>query len=265
MQIPAAQRPVGPRFRFLRSFSALILREMTTTYGRSPGGYIWAIVEPIAGLALLSVIFGFLSRTPALGTNFMYYFAGGLLPLQLYNIVSGVTASSVRFSKALLEYPAVTYIDTLAARFVLNAMTQLLIMILIFAGVIYGYHLNPIIRWPSIFLAVSMTIAIGLGVGLMNCFLITSYPLWERAWAVLNRPMFILSGVMFIPESLPWQIREYLLWNPVLHCTSEMRKGLFSTYDAVYVSPLYVFGLSIGLSLLGLLFLRRYHKDIVLK
>jgi capsular polysaccharide transport system permease protein len=82
---------------------------------------------------------------------------------------------------------------------------------------------------------------------------------------VLNRPMFILSGVMFIPESLPWQIREYLLWNPVLHCTSEMRKGLFSTYDAVYVSPLYVFGLSIGLSLLGLLFLRRYHKDIVLK
>jgi capsular polysaccharide transport system permease protein len=82
---------------------------------------------------------------------------------------------------------------------------------------------------------------------------------------VLNRPMFILSGVMFIPESLPWQIRDYMLLNPLMHVTSEMRRGLFATYDAIYVRPLYVFSIALVLSVLGLLFLRRYHKDIVLK
>lgn len=265
MQIPVAQRPGGARLRFLRSFSALILREMSTTYGRSPGGYIWAIVEPVAGLALMSVVFSFLVRSPSLGTNFMYFFAGGLLPFALYSSVSTAVTSSIRFSKALLEYPAVSFVDALLARFALNAMTQLLIMFLVLAGIVFAYDLNPILRWPSIFLSIGMALALGFGVGVLNCFLITSYPLWERAWAVLNRPMFILSGIMFIPEDLPWKIRDYMMLNPLMHVTSEMRRGLFATYEAIYVRPIYVFSLALVLSVLGLMLLRRYHKEIVLK
>lgn len=263
--LPPAQRPAGPRLRFFRSFSALILREMTTTYGRSPGGYVWAILEPLAGLALLSIVFSFIVRSPGLGTNFMYFFAGGVLPFGLYMTVSNTLAGAIRFSKALLEYPAVSFMDALLARFVLNAMTQLLVMLLVFTGIIIGYGLNPILNWPAIFMALAMALALAFGVGVMNCYLITGYPLWERAWAVLNRPMFILSGVMFIPEHLPEQVRGLMMLNPLMHVTSEMRKGLFSTYDAVHVRPAYVFGIALALSVLGLLFLRRYHKDIVLK
>lgn len=265
MQIAPAQRPAGPRFRFLRSFTALTLREMTTTYGRSPGGYLWAVLEPLAAMVLLSVVFSFIVRKPALGHNFMYFFASGVLPFQLYMTLSAITAGSVRFSKALLEYPAVTFLDALAARFVLNAMTHLLIMVLLFAGLIWVYDLAPILRWPSIFAAIAMAMSLAFGVGVVNCYLITSYPLWERVWAVLNRPMFFLSGVFFIPENMPWMVRDYLLWNPLVHVVAEMRRGMFPTYDASYVSPLFVFGLALGLSVLGLLFLRRYHKDIVLK
>lgn len=265
MRIPAAQRPAGLRFRFFRSFTALILREMTTTYGRSPGGYAWAILEPVAGLALLSIVFSYIVRTPSLGTNFMYFFAGGLLPFSLYMSVSNATAGAVRFSKALLEYPAVSFIDALLARFVLNAMTQLLVMLLVLSGIIIGYGLNPILHWPSILLSIAMALSLAFGVGVMNCYLITSYPLWERAWAVVNRPLFIISGIMFIPENLSEQLRDILLLNPLMHITSEMRKGLFSIYEGVYVNPLYVFSIALVLSVLGLLFLRRYHKDIVLK
>lgn len=264
-EIPAAQRPSGPRFRFFRAFSALVLREMTTSYGRSPGGYLWAVLEPVAGIVMLSIVFSFIVRSPSLGNNFMYFFAGGLLPFSLYMAISNTTAGAVRFSRALLEYPAVTFMDALLARFALNAMTHILIMLLVFSGIIIGYGLTPILDWSSLFLAIAMTMAMGLGVGVMNCYLVTSYPLWERAWAVLTRPLFFISGVMFIPESFSPNLREFLMLNPLLHITSEMRKGLFSTYEAVYVNPTYVFCISLFLSVLGLLFLRRYHKDIVLK
>lgn len=263
--LPAAQRPAGPRFRFFRAFSALILREMTTTYGRSPGGYLWAILEPVAGIAMLSIVFSFIVRSPSLGNNFMYFFAGGLLPFSLYMSISAMTAGAVKFSRALLEYPAVTFMDALLARFALNAMTQLLIMLLVFSGIIIAYGLNPILDWEALFLAIAMALSFGFGVGVMNCYLITSYPLWERAWAVLTRPLFFISGVMFIPENLSPGLRSLLLINPLMHITSEMRKGLFSTYEAVHVNAVYVFCISLFLTTLGLLFLRRYHKDIVLK
>jgi capsular polysaccharide transport system permease protein len=265
MQIPAPQRPARLRLRFLRSFSALVLREMTTTYGRSPGGYLWAVLEPLGGLVLLSIVFSYIVRTPSLGTNFPYFFAGGLLPFLLYTTLSTATAASMRFSRALLEYPAVSFIDALAARFALNAMTQLLVMVLLLSGIILSFNLNPILDWSALFLALAMALSFAFGVGAMNCYLIASFPLWERIWAMLTRPLFIISGVMFIPEDIPWRLRDYMMWNPLFHITSQMRKGMFSTYDAVHVSPLYVFGLSLGLAVLGLLFLRRYHTEIVLK
>ena len=34
--------------RSFRVFAALMLREMITRYGRSFGGYLWAVIEPMA-------------------------------------------------------------------------------------------------------------------------------------------------------------------------------------------------------------------------
>ncbi len=259
------QRPAGPRLRLFRSVSALMLREMTTTYGRSPGGYLWAILEPVLALALLSVVFSFVLRSPPLGQNFFYFFAGGVLIFGLYSTISTVTAAAIRFSRALLEYPAVSFVDAILARLVLHTLTQLMVVFIVISAILIGYGLTPILRWPEIFLALSMALSLGVGVGLMNCYLITSYPLWERAWAVLNRPMFIVSGVMFIPENIPPQVRDYLMLNPLMHVTSEMRKGMFITYDAVHVRPLYVFAVALVLAVLGLVFLRRHHKAILMK
>ena len=60
-------------FRFVRTILALILREMSTTYGRSAGGYIWAVLEPAAGIALLAFAFSLALRAPSLGTNFALF------------------------------------------------------------------------------------------------------------------------------------------------------------------------------------------------
>ena len=58
--VPPAQKPAlqpsrpNRRFASLRAIGALILREMATTYGRSPGGYAWALIEPVVGTAVLT-------------------------------------------------------------------------------------------------------------------------------------------------------------------------------------------------------------------
>ncbi|MCX7288621.1 MAG: hypothetical protein NTW20_13985 [Rhodobacterales bacterium] len=77
------QRPAqGARgFRTSRSVVALMLREMSTTYGRSPGGYLWVILEPVGGIALLSLVltFGLRVKSPGLGINFPLFYATGVL------------------------------------------------------------------------------------------------------------------------------------------------------------------------------------------
>ena len=108
-----------------------------------------------------------------------------------------------------------------------------------------------------------MALALGLGVGVFNCFVLSKFPLWEKVWGIVNRPLFIISSIFFIPESLPQPFRDYLWYNPLIHVIGEMRKGFYATYDATWVDNMYVYGISMVLMFLGLVFLGRYHREIL--
>jgi capsular polysaccharide transport system permease protein len=257
----APPRESRNRFRSLRTILALVLREMTTTYGRSAFGYLWAVLEPIAGIALLSIIFSFALRSPSLGTNFPIFYASGYLIFQTNNAVGNRVAASVRFSRQLLEYPAVTYLDAVFARFILNALTQILVFYIVVSGIVWIYDLKLILDFSAMALALAMILAFSLGVGTLNCYLFVAFPSYEQVWAILTRPLFIISGIFFIYEDLPSSFRDILWYNPIFQAISEMRAGIYATYEANFVSPAYVFGVSALCFALGLMLLRKYLKD----
>lgn len=257
----SAARP--RRFGSLRAISALILREMATTYGRSPGGYVWAVLEPAAGIALLSLVFSIAFRSPALGTNFPIFYATGMLPFVMFNDVHGKIATALLFSKQLLSYPTVTFADALLARFILNIMTQLIVGYIIFIGCMLAFDTRVTPDLAVIVTAYALTALLTLGIGTLNCFLFTRFPVMQRAWSILMRPMFVLSCIFFTFESVPEQYQTYLWWNPLIHVIGLMRQGFYSTYDATYVSVTYVAVLSLVCMVLGLVFLRRYHRDML--
>ena len=247
-----------------RTVTALILREMTTTYGRSPGGYIWAVLEPALGIALLTAIFSLGFRTPALGVNFPLFYATGMLPFLMFNGLAGKLAASLQFSKALLEYPRVTFVDALFARFILNTMTQLLVAYIIFTAILVMFDTRTVLHFPSIFMGFLMAMALGFGVGTLNCYLITRFPIWQQGWSIATRPLFLISCIFYVFDTIPQPYRDYLWYNPLVHVVGMMRRGFYPFYEANYVSLPYVFGLSLLLSAAGLLLLRRFHKDLML-
>jgi capsular polysaccharide transport system permease protein len=269
----AAAPPAGARLRpvrrttafpGLRTIAALMLREMSSSYGRSPGGYLWVVVEPVLGILFMAAIFVTIGiRTPALGTNFAIFFATGILPFALYNDLGGKVGQAINYSKALLNYPRVTYVDAILARVLLALMTQALVFVLIIGAIRGLWETRTVIVVERVLLSLSMATALGVGVGLMNCFVMTQFPLWQRIWGILMRPMFFLSGILLLYESIPQPWNAYYLWNPLVHVTAEMRAAFYPGYDATYVDPVFVFGWAFGLGLTGLVFLHRYHRDIL--
>ena len=262
---PSPQRPRVTRRRFAsaRTILALVLREMATTNGRSPGGYLWAILEPVAGIALLTGIFSLGFRSPSLGTSFPIFYATGVVPFQLYIDISGKVAQSLLFSRPLLAYPAVTFLDAIIARFLTNLLTQLMVAYVVLFGILLTFESRTAPDPVGIALGFAMAASLALGIGIMNAFLFTMFPIWQRIWAILNRPMFLISCIFFLLENVPEPYRDYLWWNPLVHVVGQMRASFYPTYDATYVSYPYVFGIALGLSATGLLFLRRYHRVLL--
>lgn len=262
--LPSGLPASGPRPRAaLRTIAALMLREMSTRYGRHPGGYIWAVVEPLAGIIVLAIGFSLLMRAPPLGSSFVLFKATGMMPFLLYTSLSGAIAQSLRYSRALLNYPGVTWLDAVLARFLLNALTAALVTFLVLGGILVWTGTRTVIDiWPT-FQSMGLAALLGLGVGCLNCFLFMRYPVWEQAWAILNRPLFLISGILLLYESMPRMVQDILWWNPLIHVTGMMRVGFYPAYEAAYVSPVYVLTCALIPLVTGLLLLRRHYQDLL--
>lgn len=249
-------------FASLRAIGALILREMQTSHGRSSGGYFWAIAEPVGGVILLTLIFSAGFRTPPMGTTFAMFYATGVVPFMAYLDISNKVAGSIRYSSALLAYPAVTFVDALLARIAFGAVTQIMVAFLIFTSISLIMETRTDPQFDLIVIGVAMAIMLGSAMGVMNSFLFETISWWQPMWGILMRPLFILSCVFFIFDDVPQPYQDWLWWNPLVHMVGQMRRAFYPSYGGEYVSYVYVFGLSLTLFALGLALLVRYHRDL---
>lgn len=268
--IPAPLPPALPpadaaprRFATLRTVLALMLREMSTRYGRTPGGYLWSVAEPLGAILVLSIGFSLLIRTPSLGSSFLMFYATGFLPFNVYQGISNMVARAITFSKPLLLYPAVTWLDAVLARFLLNSLTGVTVSILLLGGILAVVDHRGALDLVPVVEGMVLAMLLGLGVGTVNCALSGLFPIWDVAWSILSRPLFIASAVLFIYEDLPQLARDILWYNPLIHVTGIVRTGFYSTYAASYASPLYVLGVALALMALGQVLLGRYHREIL--
>ena len=139
------QSPKPPKFRMARVIGALILRETGSRDSRASLGFLWQVIEPVVSIAILSVLFSMISRSPPLGTNFPLYYVTGVVPFHLYASIGRQVSGSMRFSRNLLGLPAVTVVDLIMARFLLSALTNICIFIamLVWLNTAYDLHLRP--------------------------------------------------------------------------------------------------------------------------
>ena len=269
-QIPAsedirpAQRP-RLRYRGVRSVVALVLREMSTSYGRTPGGYIWAVLQPLAMIGLLTLAFSMMLRSPSLGTSFLLFYATGFLVLRMFQEVSAAVGWAIGFNQALLAYPRVTYVDTLIARAALATLTQIMVSAIVFGVIFTIEDIRVIVDFRPILQAFGAVILLSVGIGSFNAYASFSFPLYKTIWGIATRPLLLLSGVFYIYEDLPVFAQNILWFNPLIHLSGLMRTGFYASYDPAYISLTYVCLCGAIPMFFGILLLRRYAKDILYK
>lgn len=247
----------------LRTITALVLREMSTRYGKSPGGYVWAILEPMGMIIVLSFGFSLLLRSPSLGNSFILFYATGYLVFTMFLKLSQVVATSLTFSRALLTYPAVSWLDAVAARILLNVLTNLLVSYLLLAGILIVVDNRVVLDFGPILRAYAMAITLGIGAGLVNAVIVSFFPVWHIIWGVITRPLFLASGIILIYEELPPMAQGILVYNPLMHVTGEAHKGFYPMYNPQYIDKTYVMIIGMVLCALGLMLMRRFHKRIL--
>lgn len=237
----------------VHSVRTLILRETMARFGRQDLGYLWAIIEPLIHVIVLSAIFYYIRMRDTLGMNPVLFVATGLIPLFFYLKTFGVLTGALRQNRPLLNHSRVQPMDIYLARSILEFFTQLLVLFL-FVSVIYVAFEE--FRFGSIFSIFANLFGlwiIGIGAGLAVGSLVVYAESLPNIVSGFNRIIYITSGVFFTLDRMPAQVAEYAAYNPLLHFVDGVRGNFNPLMGGSRVDIVYAYSWALAILAFGLI------------
>ncbi|MCF8468317.1 MAG: ABC transporter permease [Sneathiella sp.] len=248
-----------------RSIGALLLRESHAQYGRHSLGFLWAILDPAAQVAILVAIFAVIGKHTFYDMSLPLFIATGLIPFQLFSKIFGQMLMAVKSNQALLLHPRVKTIDVFTARVGL----ELTVSFLLFCGFIAivdllegGIYFDGVFPVLLGFLGL---VACGMGFGIMIDGIASVFPSVATIAKHSTRLLYFTSGVFFTPEMLPPNLREFMMLNPLMQYVSMIRSSFSPLLDDGLIDYQYAFIWAIGLLVMGLAVERVFRDKMMLR
>lgn len=212
----------------------MFLREALTRLSGRRGAWVWLLLEPVAHVAILMLMFSTLrERAMPGGLNFALYLAIGLLGFGLFRTVANRSMGAVAANQALFAYRQGKPIDAVLVRIFLEGILQLLVAVVLLTGasmlglkILLSDPLSVVAAWMLLWL-------LGAGLGLMLSVGVSLVPEIGIMFTTLSFPLYFLSGIMWLPILAPPDMRPYLLINPIIHGLEVLRAPFFAGYKIV--------------------------------
>lgn len=234
---------------------ALFLREAKGRFGGRWLGAFWILLEPLAHLSLLMLIFGSVRGRLLPGIEFPVFLLVGLIPFFVFRSLALRLMGAVDANRGLFGYRQVKPLDTLASRAVLEiAVYAVVSLTMLLALGWLGFQWMPAEPLELLWVIASVAV-LGFGLGLLFAVATDELPNFRAFIRILFMPLYLLSGVMFPVSALPPEVLSWLLWNPVLHAVELCRGHFLPQYHVIpavnagYLAMCSLLALAGGLSL----------------
>ncbi|MEO0417714.1 MAG: ABC transporter permease [Pseudomonadota bacterium] len=239
---------------------ALTSRELMTRFGRQNIGFLWIMVEPLLFAALVGVVWSFLRGPTANGLSLLAFVITGYVPLTFLRHSFGRSASIFVANSALLYHRQIKVLDFILVRVLIEAIGTM--MAFVFAAIVLiFFEVFPV---PANVGALVAGWAIYAFFVFSVCTVLA--PLSEVSEVVEKLvPISVyisipFSGVFNLASWMPPNIREALMWSPMVSGMELMRYGVFGDV----ITPYYDIGKALGISvvclLVGLILCRRVRR-----
>ncbi len=101
-------------------------------------------------------------------------------------------------------------------------------------------------------LAMSTTMLLGLGIGIINAVVVMAFPGWIVGYVLLFIVLYMTSGILFMPAAVPEIVQKILAFNPTLHIVEWMREAYFEGYVSPVLDKTYLVSWGVGSLFIGL-------------
>lgn len=243
---------------------ALTWRQFTPRNRRDKLRLIWVFVEPIGQIALMMAIFSLIGRAPAYGDSFALFLLTGVAVLNTFTSTAQLVAGAIYGLNRTSRLAPVGLFHEALARTLFTLIVVAIYMPILMWGLSVVQHADVGPHHLAMALAaLLLTGLMGFGVGLLRGYAMLFVPVIERVYVILSRGLIFVSGVFFAPSLMPPQLRDLLIWNPLLHAVEMLRLGIYAEYPTIVFSDLFLVGFMLGATSLGVALIWRKRATIL--
>ncbi len=258
------KKVLGALVTQVRVINALVLRETKTRYGNYKIGFLWALIEPLVGVSVFVAIFANLRNDNPGGMPLVTFMLVGFICYGLFRDPWNSMQGAISNSRNLLTFPQVTTFDVIMSRGILQVLVSFFVLgFLLYMAYLAGFEVRCE-RPLGVLMACGLFCVLGLGMGFLFASLEPMVPSVKQFGSqVLGRPLYFSSGLFYTADTLPPPIREYLLYNPVLHMIELVRGEFFHEFETMHGSWFYASMWAFTTLVVGLLAHQAMHKRAI--
>lgn len=258
-------RKRSPYAEFFSTLLQLLIRQIKVKVGSSGVGIIWILVEPIFGVVILGLVLKpFLGRGVDSEIPYVFFLLCGFILLKTFmgSLTAGIGALSS--GKNLLIFRQIQPFDLFIVKFLYNFL-ETMVSFLLFISISAWFGVNVSYgQLHILFACFIITWLYGSGLGLFVGSLVHKYEFLKIMVAIISRPIFFVSCIMFSLNAMPLAVRKYLLMNPIVHTVEELRMSIFpNDYFVAEVNLFYPFICSLVTVCMGLVAYRNNRKFLL--
>ncbi len=254
---PSFLQSMQIQYRVIR---ALMLREIIFRFGRRNIGFLWLFAEPLFFVAAIVFFRSYIRQsgfeTVHYGINVIAFVLTGYCLAMVWRNAGAKGSDAVSASAPLLHHRNIKTVDLYLSRLFLEFIG----LTLVFFGLLFLLCMIGLMPWPEdplrMITAWLLILWFALGYGLLFGSIMAVFEPFAIVWRVVNLGLFFISGVFFFVVWLPMDLRELVLWVPMIHGTEMMRHGYYGNLVQTFENPLYLITWNLVLSFLGFIAIR---------
>tara|TARA_R100001129_G_scaffold173022_1_gene144130 strand:- start:893 stop:1675 length:783 start_codon:yes stop_codon:yes gene_type:complete len=246
----------------IKVVQALIMRELVTRFGRDNIGFLWIMVEPLLFAGLVGIVWTIAGGHNKAGISVIAFVATGYIPLTFLRQSFGRSAKIFMSNSALLYHRQVKVLDFIFVRVSIEAIGAMAAYI--FAGVVL-YFLGSVTAPAdvgAIILGWSVYVLFVISIATVLAPLSEMSEVVEKLVPVSVYVSIPFSGVFNLAAWLSPEMRDALLWSPLVSGMELMRYGAFGDLVTPYYDLPKAFGVSLACLLIGLTLCRRVRRTM---
>ncbi|GAA0197618.1 capsular polysaccharide transport system permease protein [Brevundimonas nasdae] len=238
-----------------RVIGALLMREMTTRFGREGIGFLWLVGEPMLFCGGVIALWSLVKPTFASehGLRLAPFVMTGYMCLILMRHLISLLTPAVQSNVGLLYHRFVTPTHILATRILLEIAGGTLAFVILYAFLGLIQQVQPPENYPLLYAGWGVIAFCSTGLGLIMTGLVMRYEIIERVVGLVSYLLMPVSGAFFMVAWLPPSAQKVMMYIPFVHGTEAIRGAIFGEFVETHYDLGYALVVGAIMNIIGLL------------